>query len=420
MTTHRAPHLVLPRQIAGSSSLEVLSAKTRSLVFATILSGGPMSRTQVARHTGLSPSTVTKVVTPLVAADYLQEVGQARAEKGSGRPQQLLAVNGARHVVVGLKLHPQLVTGVLTDMGAQVIARAQRRLRTNRVDRTLAAAADVVQELLAAREGEGPSPLGLGIALGGHVDSRTGRLVHSGVLGWDDADIAGPLADATGLSIVVNNDLNALAVAERWFGRGRDVESFAVVSTGVGVGCGLVLGGELFTGRTGLAGELGHLPLNPDGPVCSCGNRGCLEAICSAEGILRTVAAQGGPACASLDDAAALAREDRGTAGVAARQAFAVAGEALGRGLAVLCNLLNLERIILSGEGVATHDLFGPALDASWRAHAFSTAATDCQLVADAVDDDLWARGAACLVINEALQAVDVVDADVPSAGQLA
>jgi predicted NBD/HSP70 family sugar kinase len=95
-----------------------------------------------------------------------------------------------------------------------------------------------------------------------------------------------------------------------------------------------------------------------------------------------------------------LARKDGLTAGLLARKAFANAGTALGRGVAALCNLLNLEKIILSGEGISAYDLFGPALEAAWRVHSFSTAADDCELIFDVVDEDLWATGAACLAIQ--------------------
>jgi predicted NBD/HSP70 family sugar kinase len=392
----------------GSDDLEVISDNTRSRVFSAILSAGEISRTQVARETGLSPSTVTKVVSPLLAADYLVELGTDRSAKGAGRPKRVLAVNRARHLVVGVKLHPSHVTGVLTDLGARVIARATRRLRSHGSERTIEIAAGVVRELL----GSGPSThgpvLGLGVGVGGHVNSTTGILVHSPLLGWNNIDIAGPLARLTGLPTVVNNDLDALAVAERRFGHGRAVDHFAVVSTGAGVGCGLVLGGELYSGSAGMTGEIGHMPLQPDGPQCRCGSRGCLEAIASTEAILRTIEELGGPACRSDGQAARLARTDSGSDGDAAREGFRVAGEALGRALAILCNVLNLERIILTGEGVVAYDLMQPALESAWRGHAFSTAAADCDLVVDVLDDDLWARGAACLVIDHALQSLDV------------
>lgn len=371
---------------------------TRAQVFATVLTAGPLSRTDLARRTGLSQSTVTKAVNPLVEAGYLVEAGERSS--GGGRPHRLLRVARDRHMVVGAKLAPEHVTAVLTDLEAGVLARARVPLDgDHRPGPTLAAARRAVADLLAEHpEAEGRL-LGLGIGVGGHVDSRAGGCVRSSLLGWSGVDIAGPLSAATGLPTVVNNDVNTLVIAEQWFGAGRGARSFAVVTVGAGVGCGLLLGGELHVGAGGLAGEIGHIPLLPDGPPCGCGNRGCLEALAAHPAVLRGIIERGGPAHAGIDEAARAARAGDPVAAAA----FQAMGEALGRGLATLCNLLNLEKIVLSGEGVRDYDLFGPSCVESMRTNGFSTAVRDCTVVVDAVDDDLWARGAACLVIREAV-----------------
>jgi predicted NBD/HSP70 family sugar kinase len=372
---------------------------TRAQVFATVLTAGPLSRTELAQRTGLSQSTVTKAVNPLMDVGYLIEVGERSS--GMGRPQRLLRVARDRHVVIGVKLAPAYATAVLTDLEAGVLARSTRRLREHSPGPALRAAAAVVDELLAGHADARARLLGVGVGVGGHVDSRTGRCVHSGVLGWDDVDIAAPLSAATGLPTVVNNDVNTLVVAEQWFGAGRDARSFAVVTVGAGLGGGLLLGGELHVGASGVAGEIGHIPLQPDGAECSCGNRGCLETLVSEAAVISGVEARGGPRCTSIDEAVRLGRDGH----PAAVAAFAAMGDGLGRGLATLCNLLNLEKIVLSGEGAQAYDLFGAACEESMRRHSFSTAGRDCALVVDAVDDDLWARGAACLVIREAVGA---------------
>ncbi|MBJ6613867.1 ROK family protein [Streptomyces sp. I3(2020)] len=202
----------------------------------------------------------------------------------------------------------------------------------------------------------------------------------------------------------MNNDVNTLVVAERWFGQGRDLDSFAVVTVGPGIGCGLLLNGAVFSGATGLAGELGHLPLDPTGPMCSCGRRGCLEALASDRAVLRHLQ-DAGVHCEGIIEAMELARSGTGAAQTVARSAFTEAGTALGRGLAGMCNLLNLQKIIIAGEGAVAFDLFGPAMSQALQAHAFSTAAHDCDIHLDPVHHDLWARGAACLVIQDAVGA---------------
>jgi predicted NBD/HSP70 family sugar kinase len=328
----------------------------------------------------------------------IEEVALVSAD-GPGRPRRMLAVRRQRSAVVGIKLTPTLVTGVLTDMDSRVLARTDRRLVTSKPDVAMHAMRHVCEELRAHPAAARIPTVGIGVGVGGHVDSQLGVCVHSGIMGWDNVAIADRLRTETGLPVVVNNDVNTLAVAEQWFGKGRGVRSFAVVTMGLGVGCGLVLNEKLHVGASGMAGEFGHLPLHPDGPRCTCGNHGCLEAVASFPAILRSLR-DNGVACRSIPQAMRLARKDTTTTGLLARNAFATAGTALGRGIAALCNLLNLDKIILSGEGVSAYDLFGPALDAAWRAHSFSTAADDCELIVDVVDQDLWATGAACLAIQ--------------------
>jgi predicted NBD/HSP70 family sugar kinase len=374
------------------------AAKTRLL--AAIMSAGSISRAELSERTGLSPSRITKVVAPLVESGVVEEIAVAGPSSGPGRPRRLLAVRPRRGVAVGIKLAPSHVTGVLTDMESRILDQATRKLSSSRPDPAMRAMRELCGQLLAHPAAGGIPAMGLGIGVGGHVDSRSGVIVRSAIMGWERVAVADRLSAETGLRVVVNNDVNTLAVAERWFGKGRGVDSFAVVTIGIGIGCGLVLGGELYTGASGIAGEFGHLPVQPGGALCKCGNRGCLEAVASFPAILQSLR-DSGVHCRSITQAVRLAREDDTPAGSRARDAFTAAGVALGRGLAGLCNLLNLQKIILSGEGLTAYDLLRSDVDAAWHAHSFSTAADDCELVFDLVDQYLWAKGAACLAIQE-------------------
>lgn len=391
---------------------DLIGEQTRAEIFALVLTAGPLSRTGLAQRLGLSPSTVTRLLPPLLEGDYLRETESGAGTRSSrpGRPQRMLRVNAERHVVIGVKIAPTHVSAVLTDMAANVLARAEESLEDRRPHTATAAAAALTARLLADVPAGGPADrvLGIGVGVSGHVDSVSGVCRYSALLDWQKADVAGPLSEATGLPVVVNNDVNTLVVAERWFGQGRDVDSFAVVTVGSGIGCGLLLDGSLYAGASGLAGELGHLPLDPAGPLCSCGRRGCLEALASRDAVLRSVREALPPqagGCPDIEHAIELARHGSGNGRAVARSAFAGAGAALGRGLAGLCNILNLQKIILAGEGVAAHDLFGPAMVTALEEHAFSDAARDCTVEIDPVNDDLWARGAACLVIRATVRA---------------
>lgn len=191
-----------------------------------------------------------------------------------------------------------------------------------------------------------PGALGAGLAVPGAVegDGTVNRCVN---LGWGVCRPGQALGKAAGIPCHVLNDANAAALGEQRFGGGRGWESILLVTLGTGVGGGLVLGGELVAGGRGTAGELGHICLDPAGPMCSCGNRGCLEQYCSATGIMR-LAREAGLDAASCKDVFSLAQAGDGPA----QSVVNAACDALGRGIAAACALFDPEAVILGG-GVA-------------------------------------------------------------------
>jgi predicted NBD/HSP70 family sugar kinase len=365
---------------------------THSTIFATIVRKGPLSRTEIAALTGLSQSTITKAVKPLLAAGFVVE--EKERARGPGRPAIPLRVNPERHHVVGVKVGARELTAVLIDPQADVLASSRRSLERADPEGVAGEIAELAQELIESKPRFADTTEGLGVAFGGHVDGRSGTLRYSPVLGWRDVPMARMLEARTHLRTVVENDVNALAMAEQWFGAGRDIPTFAVVTVGAGVGCGLVVEGELLHGATGLAGELGHIVVRPEGERCVCGSQGCLETVASEGAILRA-ARRAGSSVETLDGAAVLARGGD----EACRRAFANAGEALGQGISIVLNLFNPSRVVLSGEGVVASDLLLDNLRESLRRHTFSDAA-DCELVTRPLADESWARGAAANVLR--------------------
>lgn len=213
---------------------------------------------------------------------------------------------------------------------------------------------------------------------------------------WSGATSLVALAEeASGLPVTVDNDVRALTMAEQWFGDGVGLSDFAVVTVGAGIGCGLVVHGRVVSGSHGVAGEIGHVPVVPDGPPCRCGDRGCLEAVASDAAITARVREVTGVPVADATEALALARAgDEG-----ARAVYARAGEAIGRGIATVANLLGPERVIISGEGLAAYDLFAGQVRDAFAAAAFGSAAR-CELRTRPLPFEEWARGAAATAIQ--------------------
>jgi predicted NBD/HSP70 family sugar kinase len=383
-----------------------LAEPRRAELFSLALRFGPVTRGQLAAWTGLDASTVTRSLRPLIDDDYLHESGPpsggsgpagrgatGRSRAGRGRPVQALSVNPARHVAVGVKVGPATVSAVLTDLSGTVLTRRSTSLASTEPARALTAIGAVVDALLAGADVDRDDVLGVGVGLSGHVDQESGSCRLSAILGWRDVPVREPLADRLGLPVVVENDANTLALAEHWFGRGRGVSTLAVVTLGIGIGCGLVLGDRLHTGGRGMAAELGHLPLDPGGRLCTCGAKGCLEALAGDAAICEL------SGCESVSEAMELA-SGRGAVASRARGAFRSAGDALGRGLAGLCNLVDPELVIIAGESAAAFTLMEPAARESLAVHGFSGIASEVRIEVDPGQEDLWTRGAASLAIR--------------------
>ncbi|MEU4011383.1 ROK family transcriptional regulator [Streptomyces pseudogriseolus] len=366
-----------------------------SQIFTTVLSHGPLTRLEVGRRAGLSPAAVTKAVRPLIEAGYLVEGADEDARPSLGRPANLVRVDGGRALFVGLKVTGDEIIGVLTDLCCRILVSRHTPLGGRDPGSVLTSAADLVQELLAEAAGLGVGVLGLGVAVSGDVDRGEGTVRYSPFLEWHDVPLAELAATITGLPVTVDNDVRALTVAEQWFGAGVGLSDFAVVTVGAGIGCGLVVHGRVVAGAHGVAGEIGHVTVDPAGPPCHCGNRGCVEAIASDAAIIRRIREATGIEVADPLHAVELARQS--VAGV--REVYEAAGDAIGRGIATVANLLGPERVIISGEGLAAYDLFAEQIRDAFTAAAFGSAAR-CDVQTRPLPFEEWARGAAATAIQ--------------------
>ncbi|MEV5955719.1 ROK family transcriptional regulator [Streptomyces sp. NPDC051987] len=381
----------------SASRTETFPAHTPAVsqIFTTVLSHGPLTRLEAARRTGLSPAAVTKAVRPLLAAGYLAEDADGDARPALGRPANLVRVDGGRALFIGIKITGDEVIAVLTDLCCRILLARRLPVTDRAVRAVLTSVAELTHELRTQAEDFGAPVLGLGIAVSGDVDRAEGVVRYSPFLDWRDVALADLAAMTTGLPVVVDHDVRALTVAEQWFGAGVGLLDFAVVTVGAGIGCGLVIHGQVVSGAHGVAGEIGHVAIDPAGPLCHCGNRGCVEAIAGDAAIVTRMREVTDRQVADSVAAVALAHE--GVPG--AREVYARAGEAIGRGIATVANLFGPERVIISGEGLAAYDLFAEQILDSFTAAAFGSAAR-CDVQTRPLPFEEWARGAAAAAIQ--------------------
>ncbi|CAN5545408.1 ROK family transcriptional regulator [soil metagenome] len=364
-----------------------LAPSTRRVAL-EVLRHGPLARTVLARRLGLSTASLTRITKPLVLGGILKEVTDVSTGAG-GRPLQPLDLDPGRQHFVGVKLTGDQAHGVLTDLRATISATAECEISTLEPP----AVADALEHLVRHLTGPDMGVAAVGIGLGGVVQDFS-HVRRAPFLGWRDVDIGRMLANRLHRPVAVANDLSALMEAERWFGDGRDVSQFAVLTIGASVGGGLVIHDRLVTGADAGVGLLGHFPIDPLGPLCPEGHRGCAHSLMSIEAVQSQASLALGRHL-SYEDVLDLA--DAGDR--VAVSIVGIAASAFGTLIAAVANIALPERIIITGEGIRLADVGWDRLLASVQASRNPEAsALDIRLIPD--DPMLWARGAASVAIQ--------------------
>jgi N-acetylglucosamine repressor len=366
-----------------------------SLLIELVRRFGPISRADLSRQSQISAPTVSAIVGQMLARGTFSEV--AVAPSSGGRPPVLLQLNPKAGYVVGIKLRSDGLTTVVCDLDAGVVATDETSVAL--VGDPAAAIAAVEAATRRVLRGAGVARtkvLGVGIGLPGVIDSLRGSCQFSHLLQWHEVELAAPLQRRLRLPVWVDNDVNTLAIAEKWAGEGIAARDFITLSVGRGLGLGIVIDRRVYRGAVGGAGEFGHVIVDPDGPECECGRFGCLEALVGERGLLRRVS-QVRNREVSRDDLISMA-----AAGDAATvQVLTDASELLGLAIANVVTLLNPELVIICGEGT---QLGGPFLDsvvAAIRDLAFAGLGKQIEVKVQQWGDDAWAVGAATLVLRE-------------------
>ncbi len=324
--------------MSAPGSSRQLRAANRERLLALLRARGPMVQADLARASGLSPATVSSIVGELRAAGWLD---------GDAGRRERLTLSRSAGVAVGVDFGHSHVRVVVADLAHAVLAEAESAVAVDgSAAAGIAVAGALVRGVLAEAGETAEAVTGVGMGLPGPLRDDTGEVGDSSILpGWIGARPAALLQAELGLAVVVDNDANLGALAETVWGVGRGCRDLLYVKAATGIGAGLVLGGQVYRGAGGTAGELGHLPVDDDGAVCRCGNRGCLETVAGAEAVLAPLR-RTRPELATLRAVVDAA----GAGDRAARRVIEDAGRALGRGVAGACNLVGPERVIVGGE----------------------------------------------------------------------
>jgi len=385
-------------------SLRSLRERNRLQVLEVVRGSGSVSRADIARRTGLARSTVSTLVNELLRAGLLVERGAPEdGNTTQGRPPVLLSFDPGAGAVIGLHFDHPVLRVAVADLGYTILAEATVPVDVDHdAQDSLDAAVALIDEVLVKSGVERERLLGAGAALAGPIDSATGTVGSSAILpGWVGLSLAQELEARLGLPVHVDNDANVGALAESVLGAGRGVSEMAYIMLGSGIGAGLIIGGQVYRGSGGTAGEIGHVLVDEHGPLCRCGNRGCLETYAGADALLDLLRRQHGDAL-TVDGLVQLARDGD----AACQRVIADAARFVGVAAATLCNQLNPELIVIGGELAQTGPLLLDPLRESIVRYAIPAAAEDVRVVTGELGERAELLGALVLVLGRSDRAL--------------
>ena len=342
-----------------TASSEVVRDINRRIVLNLIRTRQPISRADLARASGMQRSTISLIVEELVEERWVLEGPTGRLPRG--RRPTFLRLNDER-VIIGVDIRPTQITVALADVNCKFTSQTVMPTPTD----PEVAVKSIVQRIQAiVRTCDKKKTEGIGITLPGRFHQDSNRLIFAPNLKWRDVDLRNPIAKATGLEVELENAANACVLATVWFNRLEACRNLVVVTVSEGIGTGILINGQLARGLNSMAGEFGHVPLDPEGPLCSCGSRGCWEVFASNRAALRYYHESSSHA-EGLSFADLLSLADQGDA--RAVNALDTMAHYLGRGMRMIVAGLAPERIILIGDLTRSWHRFGPVIEAEVKA----------------------------------------------------
>lgn len=374
---------------AQVASSEVARDINRDVVLELIRAQQPVSRADLARLSGLQRSTVSEIVEDLMREGWVREGTVARRPRG--RRPTMLGLNEDLVILVA-DIHPREAVIAVVDLNGHFLSRDVVTI----VSDPQRAMENIARSMQHMREKHpGKSFEGVGLTLPGRVDPDSHRLIFAPNLKWANFDISGTLEKSMGLKVEMDNAANAWLLSEMWFGKMDGVRNAVLVTIAEGVGTGIIANGQPVSGKHGMAGEFGHIVLDPSGPRCACGSRGCWETFASSKAAIRSFAAsKAGYPKIGVTELHALAEEgDKHAIAALSEQA-----RNIGRGLRLITAALSPEVILIAGDITVVWRLVGPIIEAEMKSTLL--AGTAPRLVPSEEGGLARLRGASALVLQ--------------------
>ncbi|ACO33698.1 MULTISPECIES: ROK family protein [Acidobacterium] len=381
---------------AELASSETARRINRDILLEIIRARQPISRADLARVSGLQRSTVSQIIEQLIEELWIREGAVARLPRGR-RPTMLVLNEDV--VVLTADLHPRKAAIAVIDLNGRVLSHAELSLSHDPA-KVATAILECMRRLRQAHPEK--SFRGVGVSLPGRVDSQTQRLIFAPNLHWPDFDLRQALAKGLRMPVEMENAANACLTSELWFGRMQGVQNAVLITVSEGIGGGILANGQLVTGQNGMAGEFGHISLDPRGPRCGCGQRGCWETFASCKAALRHYQESSGASrrIAYQDLLALGAEKNPHAVGALTEQA-----RQIGRGLRLVIASLSPELVLIAGEVTSAWNLVAPALRKEMEAQWLGGTMPRIEPTFDS--DAARLRGAAAMLLQRRASAID-------------
>jgi len=395
-----------------------MKSVNKTIVLNKIRMDAPISRAQIAKETELTPPTVSSIVKDLIGQGLIIE--RKSGHSSGGRKPTMLRIREQAFYIIGMDAGPDNVDCIVSDLGGNVVERLSRPLHLPTTENAfLDVLKDCIATIIKAAKLEPEHTLGIGVAMHGVVDVETGTSLFAPNLQLNDIPIKESLKEAFDLEVIVENDARAMALGEAWFGNHEDSSSMLAVNFGRGVGAGMIVNGELYHGAQDLAGEVGHMTIDMNGAVCTCGNRGCLQTFATGEAIGRRAALADGktaqvasePYGAAADLESAHTDGDVLTGEMVYERALSgesyyvnvleETGDIIGIALTNLIHVMNPAKIVLGGGVMNSKQFLIPRIQKMIEKRALTSDAKQTNIAVTELGDDATLLGAVSLFLVE-------------------
>ncbi|OZU88302.1 sugar kinase [Virgibacillus indicus] len=379
-------------------TFELMKSVNKSIILNKIRTSAPISRAQIAKETKLTPPTVSSIVKELIEQEIVRE--SSLGESKGGRKPTMLLINSDAFYVIGVDAGPENVACVLADLSGKIYERNSSRLElpiTN--EQFIEILKGNIHKLLQSLTTIKDKIIGIGVAMHGVVDVEEGTSLIAPNLNLRNIPIKAELEQEFNLVVNVENDARAMALGESWFGGHGEVDSMVAVNIGRGVGSGVVVNGKLYHGAQDIAGEFGHMTVDINGPECSCGNRGCLQAFVSGSAIVKKAKTniQSAPDSLTGEEIYKSAHAGDG----AYIEILEYTGQIIGIGLTNLIHLINPEKIVLGGGVMKSEKFILPFIKQTIDQMALTPEAKLTEVTVTSLGDDATLLGAVSLLLVE-------------------